>query len=507
MNTFNEDILIIGAGISGLSAAIHLKTECPGRRVTLLERRERIGGTWDLFRYPGIRSDSDMFSFGFKFKPWKNAHFFSQGGDIRDYLQEAAEENHVFNQIRFRRHVQQAAWDSDTQRWTVQVRDEAAGTDETYVARFVLFCAGYYNYDQGYRPEFKGEERFKGTFIHPQHWPEGFDYSGKHVTVIGSGATAVTLVPSMAPKASHVTMLQRSPSYIFSLPSTDPLTWGLQKFLSPAMAYALNRKRTIGMAEFMFRMCKQRPKAMRRVLLSLVRAQLRGSGIDMKHFTPNYLPWDQRLCLVPDGDFFKTLKSGKASIETDTIDTLTEDGIRLSSGKEIKTDVIVTATGLNVRMVGGIDIRVDGEKVDLSSRMFYKSVLLQNVPNAAVFLGYTHISWTLKSDLASAYICRLIKHMDRKGLGMVVPTAPADVQPIEELTVLGGLQSNYLKRVAHELPRQGGAHPWRNRQDYYHDSKVLLNEPIETPELRFEKRVAGATGKAKAEAEGQPASV
>ncbi|HEX4917395.1 MAG TPA: NAD(P)/FAD-dependent oxidoreductase [Limnobacter sp.] len=485
MHVVEEDILIIGAGLSGISAACHLRKALPTRSFTILERRTNIGGTWDLFRYPGIRSDSDMFSFGFKFKPWRNAHFFSQGADIRQYVHEAALENKVFDHILFQRKVGAANWNSQTQRWEVKAVNEATGVAEEYHARFLMCCAGYYNYDQGYRPQFEGEAQFKGQIVHPQHWPDELDYSGKRVVVIGSGATAVTLIPSMATKVEHITMLQRSPSYIFSLPSVDAVTRVLQKTMPARLAYKLNRARTIGLAHFMFKISKSKPAVVRRFLIGMVRRQLKGSSVDIKHFTPNYMPWDQRLCLVPDGDFFKALRSGKASVATDTIDRFVPEGIALKSGEVLRADLVVTATGLNVQMVGGMQMSLDGVPVNLSEKMFYKSVMLQDVPNAIVVLGYTHASWTLKSDLASGFVCRLLQHMDKHGHATVVAKA-GTVPQVDGLTVLGGLNSNYLKRVADQLPRQGAEHPWHNKQDYYHDSKVLLEDPIDEPGLTFE---------------------
>lgn len=484
MKVIEEDVLIVGAGLSGISAACHLQKECPKRKIKILERRKAIGGTWDLFRYPGIRSDSDMFSFGFKFKPWRNAHFFSQGGDIRDYVHEAATENHVYDHIEFGRKVIKANWSSESKRWIVDVLCESTGEQEQYSAKFFMCCAGYYNYDKGYRPEFPGEKNFKGQIVHPQHWPEDLDYSGKKVVVIGSGATAVTLIPAMANKVEHITMLQRSPSYIFSLPSVDILTKTLQKTLPAQLAYKINRKRTIGLAHVMFTSCKAQPKLMRRFIISMMRRQLKGSNVDMKHFTPQYMPWDQRLCLVPDGDFFKALCSGKASVATDTIKTFTKNGIELNSGELLEADIIVTATGLNVQMVGGMQMSIDDKPVNLSEKMFYKSVLLQDLPNCAVVIGYTHASWTLKSDLASGFVCRLLKHMDKKGYEVVVARSNG-VQKVNELTVLGGLNSSYVMRVADQLPRQGAEHPWRNKQDYYHDTKTLLTDPVDESGLVF----------------------
>lgn len=484
MKVFEEDILIVGAGLSGISAACHIKKELPKRRFTILERRKTIGGTWDLFRYPGIRSDSDMFSFGFKFKPWRNAHFFSQGADIRSYVHEAATENKVFDHIRFERKVSDANWSSKDQRWILNVINEATGEHEQYRAKFFMCCAGYYNYDKGYRPDFPGEETFKGTMVHPQHWPEDLDYTGKNVVVIGSGATAVTLIPSMADRVKHITMLQRSPSYIFSLPSVDAISKVLQATLPAGLAYKANRLRTIGLAHVMFKACKSKPEAMRRFIIAMMRRQLKGSNVDMKHFTPNYMPWDQRLCLVPDGDFFRALRSGKASVATDTIKTFRPEGIELSSGEVLKADIVVTATGLNVQMVGGMQVSVDGKPMNLSEKMFYKSVMLQDMPNSAVVLGYTHASWTLKSDLASAFVCRVLKHMEKKGHTTVVAKNDGVAQ-VEGFTVLGGLNSGYLQRVADQLPRQGAEHPWHNRQDYYHDQKTLLNDPVDEKGLVY----------------------
>lgn len=485
MNNFDHDVLIIGAGISGISAASHLRRMSPKRQFTILERRNNIGGTWDLFRYPGIRSDSDMFSFGFDFKPWRNAHFFSHGGDIREYIHEAANENKVFEHIRFGIRVLNADWNSKARRWIVKAINEATGEEELHRARFFWCCAGYYNYDKGYRPDFPGEETFKGQIVHPQHWPEGLDYTGMKVVVIGSGATAVTLLPSMAGRAGHVTMLQRSPTYILSLPSVDAITRTLQKALPAGLAYKLNRLRTIGLAHWLFKACKTRPETMRKIIIGLVRRQLKGSNVSMSHFTPSYMPWDQRLCLVPDGDFFKALRSGKASVVTDHIERFEAEGIRLKSGELLPADLVVTATGLNVQMAGGIALSVDKKAVTLSDKMFYKSALMQDLPNAAIVLGYTHASWTLKSDLVSKFVCRVLNHMDQQGLSVVMPQAEG-VERVNEMTVLGGLNSNYLLRVADQLPRQGAVHPWRNKQDYYHDQQVLAKDPVDEPGLLFE---------------------
>ena len=444
------DVLIIGAGLSGVGAACHLRRQCPGKTFAIIERREAIGGTWDLFRYPGIRSDSDMYTFGYNFKPWTEPRVLADGPSIRRYVTETAQEYDVEQHIRFGRKVLRADWSSQKKHWSVEVQIESSGKKETWTASFLLGATGYYNYDAGYRPSFEGEARFKGRFVHPQHWPEDLDYSGKRVVVIGSGATAITLVPSMTDKAAHVTMLQRSPTYILSVPAIDTVAERLQRLLPAKIAYRLNRTRNIGVQRFLYAASRRHPKLIRRLILGLIRKQV-GDKVDMRHFTPSYNPWDQRLCVVPNGDLFKALRKGKASIETDVIETFTADGIKLRSGEKIKADIVVTATGLEVQMLGGVEMYVDGQPVIPKDHLTYKGMMLQDVPNAAMVIGYTNASWTLRADLVSEYVCRVLNYMDRKGYKVVIPRDFED--SASEDTVMGALTSGYIQRAADRLPR------------------------------------------------------
>jgi monooxygenase len=479
------DVLIIGAGISGIGAACHLTRECPDKRYAILERRQEIGGTWSLFNYPGIRSDSDMYSFGFSFRPWTEPRVLADGPSIRQYVNDTAQEYDVLKHIRFGRKVTRASWSSEESLWTVETTDEGSGKTETWRARFMIGCTGYYNYDQGYRPEFPGEKDFQGQIVHPQFWPKDLDYKGKRVVIIGSGATAITLVPSMAPDAEHVTMLQRSPTYILSLPSIDKVAAKLQKWLPSKLAYKINRTRNILLARGLYEFARRRPDAMKRFLLGRVKKQI-GTQSDMRHFTPSYNPWDERLCVVPSGDLFKAIRAGKASVETDHIDCFTQDGIRLKSGQELKADIIVTATGLQVQMLGGTEMVVDGEAIRPREHMIYKGVLMQDVPNAAMIVGYTNISWTLKVDIACEYICRLLKHMDAKGYRMAVPRDEAGCMD-EQNTILGALSSGYVMRASDTLPRQGTQSPWQVSQNYLRDVPELRYGKIEDGVLRFDE--------------------
>lgn len=487
------DVLIIGAGISGIGAACHLTRECPDKRYAILERRHEIGGTWSLFNYPGIRSDSDMYSFGFSFRPWTEPKILADGPSIRQYVNDTANEYGVLQHIHFGRKVLQASWSSETALWTVEASTEAGGI-ETYTARFMIGCTGYYNYDHGYRPDFPGEKTFKGQIVHPQFWPKDLDYAGKRVVIIGSGATAITLVPSMAADAAQVTMLQRSPTYILSLPSIDKVAAKLQQWLPSKLAYKLNRTRNILLARGLYEFAKRRPAAMKRFLLGRVKKQI-GEHSDMRHFTPSYNPWDERLCVVPSGDLFKAIRAGKASVATDHIERFTKDGIRLKSGEELKADIIVTATGLTVQMMGGTQVVIDGAPMQPRDHMTYKGVLMQDVPNAAMIFGYTNISWTLKVDIACEYICRLIKHMDAKGYRMAVPR-DADGCMDEGNTILGALSSGYIQRAAATLPRQGTRSPWQVSQNYLRDVPELRFGKIEDGVLRFDELPGEAIKKA-----------
>lgn len=476
------DVLIIGAGVAGISAACHLRRNCPGKRFAIIERRNTVGGTWDLFRYPGVRSDSDMFTYGYSFKPWNKARLLADGQSILGYLGEAAREHDVDRNILFGRKVVRARWSSSASGWEVETLEESTGRTEIHRARFLVCCTGYYNYDRGYRPDFPGEAEFKGRIVHPQHWPDDLDYANKRVIVIGSGATAVTLVPSMAPQAAHVTMLQRSPGYLISFPANDAVARLCQRLLPRNTAYRLTRARYVALQRLSYILAKRFPAAMRRLLLELARRQLDGK-VDMRHFTPRYQPWDQRLCVVPGGDFFRVLREGRASIVTDEIESFVGEGIRLSSGEVVAADIVVTATGLEVQMLGGMRLEVDGTPVPLSQRMMYKAVQLEGVPNLAMLIGYTNTSWTLKVDLAAEYVCRLLRHMDQHGYSRATPRAAAGQRAAD--TILDGLSSGYVRRAASVLPRQGQADPWLVSHNYHRDLSLLLKAPIENDGLDF----------------------
>jgi len=488
------DILIVGAGVSGIGMACHLRQQCPGKSLMVIERRAAIGGTWDLFRYPGIRSDSDMMTFGYRFAPWIKPQILADGGSIKSYVTETAKANGITERIRFGRKAIAASWSSETALWTVQVLVESTGVTETYQARFLLGCTGYYNYDQGFKPHFEGEKSFKGQIIHPQQWPENLDYTGKKVIVIGSGATAVTLVPSMAGKAAHVTMVQRSPSYFLPIPSMDRVSQVMQKLMPDKWVYRITRARNVAFQQFVYQAAKRRPKAMKRFLLSTARKQLQGK-VDMRHFTPSYEPWDQRLCVIPDGDLFRVLREGKASIATDHIERFTPRGLKLASGQEIEADIIVTATGLDLQMFGGMDLSVDGATVKPGEGLMYKAVMLEGLPNTAMVFGYINASWTLKADLAADFVCRLINHMDAENYQQVTPVAAAD--EATEHTMMGSLASGYVKRAAHLLPRQGKSGHWQVAHNYKTDTALLRDAPIADEGLEF-RRVAKAAGASKA---------
>jgi cation diffusion facilitator CzcD-associated flavoprotein CzcO len=489
MSEQHFDVLIIGAGVSGIGMACHLKRECPGKSLVILERRQSLGGTWDLFRYPGIRSDSDMFTFGYNFRPWTGGKVLADGASIKNYVSETAKENDVERHIRYGLAVKTADWSGVDKCWKLIAVNEVTGESETYTASFLIGCTGYYNYDQGYKPDFPGEADFKGQIVHPQHWPETLDYAGKKVVVIGSGATAITLVPTMAEKAGHVTMLQRSPTYLIPLPSTDKLTLALQKVLSPESAYRLTRARNISISRLLFQLSRKSPKTMRRLFLGIIKRQV-GDQTDMRHFTPDYNPWDQRLCVVKDGDLFEALKAGRVSIATDHIECFTETGIRLKSGEHLDADIIIPATGLDIQMLGGIKPRVDGQEVVLKEKVVYKNVMVEGVPNAGMIFGYTNISWTLKADIASEYMCRLINHMDRRGMRVAVARDTGN--SLGEDTVLGSLDAGYIKRAADRLPRQGTRGPWKSSQNYLEDVKILRFDPIEDGYIEFDGKKTAA---------------
>ncbi len=468
------DVLIVGAGLSGIGAACHLQQRLPGKRVAILESRQAIGGTWDLFRYPGIRSDSDMFTLGYSFRPWEDTRAIADGPSIREYVQATAREYGVEDKIRFGHKVLRADWSSAEARWTLTV--ERDGETVELSCDFVYGCTGYYRYDEGYTPEFPGIESYGGTVIHPQHWPEDLDYSGKRVVVIGSGATAVTLVPAMAGEAERVTMLQRSPTYIATLPANDRLAELLGRFLPKRAVYSIVRTKNVGRMMLSYQLSRRAPKLMRRLLRKGVEMQLpEGYDVDT-HFEPRYNPWDERLCLVPGGDLFRAIRGGKADVVTDQIETFTEKGIRLRSGRELEADVVVTATGLNLLLLGGVEGYIDGEPVDISQAVGYKGMMFGGIPNMAVALGYTNASWTLKCDLVSEYLCRLLAYMDEHGYKVATPRDPDPGQPTEAFI---DLKSGYVLRSLDQLPRQGISHPWRLHQNYPRDIRLLKRGPVD----------------------------
>ncbi|MGX1618087.1 flavin-containing monooxygenase [Micromonospora chalcea] len=474
------DVLIVGAGLSGIGAAVHLGRDCPGKTYAVLEARGAIGGTWDLFRYPGIRSDSDMYTLGYSFKPWTDPKAIADGDSIRAYVRQTAREYDVERHIRFHHRVVRADWDSATARWTVHARRDDTGEDVTLTCGFLFTNSGYYRYDEGYTPRFPGVERYAGTLVHPQHWPEHLDYAGKRVVVIGSGATAVTLVPAMAERAAHVTMLQRSPTYVVALPSRDPFADAARRWLSPTAAYTVARWKNVALGVANFQLSRRAPGVVKRFLRRAAKGRL-PAGYDVdRHFSPRYDPWDQRLCVVPDGDLFTALRAGRASVVTDTIDTFTEHGIRLASGEELPADVVVTATGLNLLALGGMTLAVDGAEVDLASTVAYKGMMLSGVPNFAMTIGYTNASWTLKADLVATYVCRLLRHLDDTGQQIVTPLAP----DTDDLAPIIDLKSGYVLRAVDQLPKQGPRAPWRLHQNYPRDVRLMRRGPL-TDGVRF----------------------
>ncbi|KVN19651.1 FAD-containing monooxygenase EthA [Burkholderia stagnalis] len=476
------DVLIAGAGLSGIGVARYLETERPDTSYVILESRAATGGTWDLFRYPGIRSDSDMHTYGYEFKPWPHKKSIAGADAILSYLRQTAAEYDIDRHIRLNHKVIHAAWSSSQARWTVEVERVDTGERRTMLAKWFFSAAGYYHHDQGYTPKLEGIERFQGQTIHPQHWPEDLDYSGKRVVVIGSGATAVTLLPAMAEKAGHVTMLQRTPTYVMSLPAEDIIANSLRKVMPHKWAYSIVRRKNIAISRGIWHLCRTRPNTARRLIRYLNKRQLpKDYPVDV-HFNPPYSPWDQRLCAVPDGDLFKSIRDGRASVVTDRIKTFTETGILLESGQELPADIIVTATGLNIRLFGGIKLSVDGQPIDLHSTVAFKGMMLSGVPNFAFSVGYTNSSWTLKLGLLSSHFCRLLDHMDRTGYAICAPELPDADMPKRPLLDFG---AGYVKRAIESMPCQGPGNPWIMSQDYYVDVENLRNGPIEHPCLHF----------------------
>jgi monooxygenase len=470
MPSVHVDVLIVGAGISGIGAAYHLQTECPGKTFAILEGRGALGGTWDLFRYPGIRSDSDMYTLGYSFRPWTDPKAIADGPSILRYLKETAAEYGIDRKIRFHHQVTGASWSTEEGRWTVTVEQGPARVPLTFTCNFLLVCAGYYDYAGGYTPEFPGIERFQGRVVHPQNWPSDLDYAGKRVTVIGSGATAVTLVPAMAGTAAHVTMLQRSPTYVLSRPDEDPLATRLRGRVPPKVAYEMTRWKNVALGMFFFALSKRRPAFVKRRILDGVRHEL-GPDYDVgTHFTPTYNPWDQRVCLVPNGDLFRSIARGQASVVTDHIETFTETGIKLRSGQEIEADIVVTATGLVLKVLGGLELVVDGAHVDLGKTLAYKGMMYSNVPNLASCIGYTNASWTLKCDLTCEYVCRLLNHMEEQGFAQCTPRS-TDPSVVPEPLI--SFSSGYVQRSIDKFPKQGQKAPWRLYNNYAMDTLSL----------------------------------
>jgi monooxygenase len=460
------DVLIIGAGLSGIGAGYHLQAACPNKSYEIIEARDTMGGTWDLFRYPGIRSDSDMYTLGYIFRPWTDPKAIADGPSILAYIKDTAAMYGIDKKIRYGHKVIGARWSTKNARWTVDLLNVKTNETLTKTCRFLYACAGYYDYDGGYTPEFTGRERFRGPIVHPQQWTDDINYDGKRVVVIGSGATAVTLVPEMAKRAKHVVMLQRSPTYIITRPTQDKIADILRKYLPAESAYAMSRWKNVLMSMGFYMYCRAYPDTAKKLLVREAKRQLRKAGdANVDHFTPSYYPWDQRICLVPDSDLFKVIQDGSASVITDHIDTFTEKGILLKSGREIEADLIVTATGLKIKFIGGAQIEVDGKRMTAGDTMIYKGMMCSDVPNFAFAIGYTNASWTLKCDLASAYVCRLLNYMDKHGHLECRPKRTPDVQeqPLMDFT------SGYVQRALADLPRQGSVLPWKLYQNYIRD--------------------------------------
>jgi monooxygenase len=481
------DVLIVGAGISGIGAAYYLQKDHPGRSYAILEARAATGGTWDLFRYPGIRSDSDLHTFGYEFKPWRDEDAIASGDKILAYLRQTSADHGIDANIRFQHKVLGAAWSSADARWMVDVERSEAEDGSGELVQFSanwLFCAGgYYRYDRGHTPDFAGRDRFRGQVVHPQHWPEDLDYTGKKVVIIGSGATAVTLVPAMAGTAGHVTMLQRSPTYVMSVPSKDTFAIAAQKLLGAERGYALARRKNIMKQRAVYGLCQKYPGAARRLIRRLNAKQLpEGYPVD-EHFNPDYNPWDQRLCAVPDGDLFTAISSGRASVVTDRIATFTETGIRLESGRELEADIIVTATGLNIQLFGGMTLSVDGRPVDFAETVAYKGMMLTGLPNFVYAFGYTNSSWTLKIGLLCEHFCRLLTHMDAHGHTVARPELDDPEMPTRPFL---GFSAGYVQRVIDQLPKQGSGAPWLTSMGYTADVELLRNDSVIDPNLRFE---------------------
>lgn len=485
MTSEHFDVVVVGAGISGIGAGYHLQTLCPDRSYVILEGRADIGGTWDLFRYPGVRSDSDMHTLGYSFKPWTAEKAIADGPSILAYLRDTVSEFGIDRHIRFGHLVTTAEWSTADARWAVSAT--VAGEQREFTCNYLFMCSGYYSYKGGHTPDFPGIDQFTGTVVHPQQWPEDLDYAGKRVVVIGSGATAMTLIPAMASTAAHVTMLQRSPTYVAAGPDKDVVANALRKVLPAKVAYAVTRKKNIALQQFIYRQSRTKPARMKANLIKRVSKAL-GPDYDVAtHFTPSYNPWDQRLCLVPNGDLFQSIKSGKASVVTDHIDTFTPTGIRLQSGEELAADIVVTATGLELVTLGEMSFVVDGEPVDFSQTWSYKGFAYSGVPNLASSFGYINASWTLRADLTCEYVCRLLNHMKETSTVECMPTLRPSDRTMPERPWIDGFSAGYMQRVMHRFPKQGDREPWINPQDYGRDKQMFRKSPIDDGVMQFTK--------------------
>jgi monooxygenase len=482
MNTTYFDTIIIGAGISGISAAHYMQTDCPKKTYTILEGRKNIGGTWDLFRYPGIRSDSDMYTFGFAFKPWINPKIIAPREDIIQYLEETVTEEGINKHIRFEHKLLNASWSSETATWSIYVLTPDSSNPTIFTCSFLSLCMGYYDYESGYTPVFAGKEDFKGTIVHPQKWDETFDYTNKKIVVIGSGATAMTIIPNLAKKAAHVTLLQRSPTYVVAQPDVDTLAVWINNSLPKNMAHRINRFRRILLQRFSYAFSRAFPKTMKKVLRKMLVEEL-GKEFEVdKHFNPSYNPWDQRLCLLPNGDLLEALRSKKASVVTDHIEKFTENGIELTSGEFLEADIIVTATGLNAQLFNNIEFKIDGETIDFAKKVCYKSVMFDGIPNMTYAFGYTNASWTLKCDMTNQYTCRLINYMEKNGYKQCMP-----IQNDPNMVLKPFLDFNpgYVMRAIDKLPKMGDKKPWKIEQNYFYDKKMFEKSVLDDDILTY----------------------
>jgi monooxygenase len=492
------DVIIVGAGISGIGSAVHLQKNCPNKSYAILEARSAVGGTWDLFRYPGIRSDSDMYTLGFNFKPWLEEKAIAGGASIRDYLDETADENNIRDHIRFNSKVVAANWSSEDAVWHVEIENSETGEHSTCSANLVSMCSGYYSYEEGYTPDFKGIDDFKGQVVHPQQWPEDLDYSGKTVVVIGSGATAMTLVPSLAETAAHVTMVQRRSTWVASRPDVDTLHQRLRKFLPEKLAYAITRFKNSFGQQLIYARSRKDPETLRKGLVSMARQELSKEYV-AEHFTPDYNPWDERLCLIPNNDLFDAINNGSVSVITNTIEGFTENGLELTGGQVVEADIVVTATGLNMLQLGGAQFSVDGAPVNFADTWFYQGMMYSDVPNLMNTFGYINASWTLRSDLNGEWMCRLIKHMDKVGKPQVTPRLRPEDAHMEPHGFVEGFSPNYLKRSVDLFPKQGDRAPWINNQNYNMDKKALRRASLNDGVLTFTDRAAATPDREAAE--------